>query len=41
MPMKENDINKSVADSLEMDTGMLPFVPSGTSQGDVGPGQLS
>lgn len=25
--MKENDINKSVADSLEMDTGMLPFVP--------------
>ncbi len=27
MPMKENDVKKSVADSLEMDTGMLPFVP--------------
>ncbi len=25
--MKNNDIQKSVADSLEMDTGMLPFVP--------------
>ncbi len=25
--MKDNDIRKSVADSLEMDIGMLPFVP--------------
>jgi len=25
--MKENDVEKSIADSLEMDTGMLPFVP--------------
>jgi ubiquinone/menaquinone biosynthesis C-methylase UbiE len=26
-PMKDREIRKSVADSLEMDTGLLPFVP--------------